>query len=140
MRGGVVAFSNAGERFQVQEVEVPEPEPGAIVVRVTMAGICDSDLHCWRGDVPNAGMVAGHEMVGRVQALGAGVSTDSLGRPLKEGDRITYPYFYPCRRCPVCLRGEFFACPNEVARRPMGESPYFTGAYADYYYLRPGHH
>jgi threonine dehydrogenase-like Zn-dependent dehydrogenase len=40
----------------------------------------------------------------------------------------------------VCLRGHFAACPNERARRPVAEAPHFTGAYADYYYLRPGHH
>lgn len=140
MRGRIMAFAAPGERFQVHEVEVPAPKPGAIIVRVTMAGICGSDLHVWRGEIPNAGMAAGHEMVGRVAALGAGVDTDSLGQPLHEGDRITYPYFYPCRRCPVCLRGNFAACPNELARRPVDEAPHFTGAYADYYYLRPGHH
>jgi threonine dehydrogenase-like Zn-dependent dehydrogenase len=139
MRGRVVAFTEPGEPFQIEEYDVPEPEPGAIIVRVTMAGICGSDLHFWRGDFPNKGMAAGHEMVGQVAALGAGVSTDSLGNPLHEGDRITYPYFYPCNRCPVCLRGEFAACPNEVARQMIGTPPYFTGAYADYYYLRPGH-
>lgn len=140
MRGRVVAFAAPGEPFRVEEAEVPAPAPGAIIVRVTMAGICGSDLHIWRGEIPNAGVAAGHEMVGRVAALGAGVSTDSLGARLVEGDRVTYPYFYPCGRCPVCLRGHFAACPNEVARQPLGTSPYFTGAYADYYYLRPGHH
>lgn len=140
MLGRIAAFTAPGEPFAMHEVAVPSPEPGAIVVRVTMAGICGSDLHVWRGEVPNRGMAAGHEMVGRVAALGAGVATDSLGAPLREGDRITYPYFYPCRRCPVCLRGQFAACPNERARRPVAEAPYFTGAYADYYYLRPGHH
>lgn len=138
MIGRIVAFGSPGE-FAVHEVELPVPEPGAVLVRVTMAGICGSDLHVWRGEIPNAGMAAGHEMVGRVAALGAGVDTDSLGRPLREGDRVTYPYFYPCRRCPVCLRGDFAACPNERARRPVEEAPHFTGAYADYYYLRPGH-
>ena len=39
----------------------------------------------------------------------------------------------------MCLRGQFAACPNEIARRPLGETPYFSSAYADYYYLRPGH-
>ncbi len=139
MHGRVAAFSEVGAKFILQEFPVPDPEPGAIVARVVMAGICGSDLHAWRGETRNAGMGAGHEMVGRVAALGAGVTTDSLGRPLHEGDRIVYGYFYPCRRCPVCLRGQLSACPNEVARRPLGEPPYFTSAYADYYYLRPGH-
>ena len=139
MHGRVAAFPTPGERFTIQEFPVPDPEPGAIIVRVVMAGICGSDLHVWRGETRGAGTAAGHEMVGRVARLGPGVTTDSLGRPLREGDRIVYGYFYPCRRCPVCLRGQFAACPNEVARRPLGEPPYFTSAYADFYYLRPGH-
>jgi threonine dehydrogenase-like Zn-dependent dehydrogenase len=139
MQGRVAAFAPAGERFTITEFPVPDPEPGAILARVAMAGICGSDLHVWRGEIKGAGVAAGHEMVGRVERLGAGVTTDSLGRPLREGDRIVYAYFYPCRRCPVCLRGQFAACPHEVARRPLGEAPYFTSAYADFYYLRPGH-
>jgi len=139
MKGRVAAFPTAGGRFTIAEFPVPEPEPGAIIVRVVMAGICGSDLHAWRGETRGAGTAAGHEMVGRVARLGPGVSTDSRGRPLREGDRIVYAYFYPCRRCPVCLRGRLSACPHEVARRPLGEPPYFTSAYADYYYLRPGH-
>ncbi len=140
MHGRVAAFPKPGERFTIAEFPVPEPEPGAILARVVMAGICGSDLHAWRGELPAApGTAAGHEMVGRVERLGRGVTTDSLGRPLKEGDRIVYAYFYPCRRCRVCLRGQFSACPNEIARRPLAEPPHFTSAYADYYYLRPGH-
>lgn len=139
MRGRVAAFPAPGERFTIKEFDVPDPEPGAIIIQVVMAGICGSDLHAWRGETRGAGGAAGHEMVGRVAKLGEGVTTDSLGRPLREGDRVVYAYFYPCRRCPVCLRGQFSACPNEIARRPLGESPYFTSAYADYYYLRPGH-
>jgi threonine dehydrogenase-like Zn-dependent dehydrogenase len=139
MRGRIVTFAPPGEKFGVIEMEVPEPEPGAIIARVTMAGICGSDLHSWRGETFNAGITAGHEMIGRVEQLGPGVSTDSLGQPLREGDRIVYCYFYPCRRCPVCLRGQFWACPNEIQRRPPDEKPHFTGAYADYYYLRPNH-
>ena len=139
MRGRIAVFPKPGERFTIAEYDVPQPEPGAIIVRVTMAGICGSDLHAWRGETRGAGTCAGHEMVGRVEELGPGVSTDSLGRPLQAGDRIVYAYFYPCRRCPVCLRGQFSACPHEIARRPVGEAPLFTSAYADYYYLRPGH-
>jgi D-arabinose 1-dehydrogenase-like Zn-dependent alcohol dehydrogenase len=41
-------------------------------------------------------------MTGRVAKLGARVKTDSLGRPLKEGDRVAYTYFYPCGRCHAC--------------------------------------
>lgn len=139
MEGRVAAFPGPGEAFSLQRFPVPDLEPGAILARVAMAGICGSDLHAWRGETRGAGTAAGHEMVGRVERLGEGVRTDSRGQPLREGDRVVYAYFYPCRRCPVCLRGRFSACPHEVARRPLGEAPYFTSAYADYYYLRPGH-
>lgn len=139
MDGRVAAFPAAGGTFTVERFPAPELEPGSMLARVTMAGICGSDLHAWRGETRGVGTAAGHEMVGRVEQLGPGVRTDSQGQPLKEGDRIVYAYFYPCRRCPVCLRGRFSACPHEVARRPLGEPPYFTSAYADFYYLRPGH-
>ena len=74
---------------------------------MTHANICGSDLHFWRGDaplrLPDDGWIFGHEMTGRVARLGARVKTDSLGRPLKEGDRVAYTYFYPCGRCYACL-------------------------------------
>jgi threonine dehydrogenase-like Zn-dependent dehydrogenase len=85
----------------------------------------------------------GHEMTGRVAQLGARVTTDSAGAPLREGDRIVYSYFYPCRRCDVCRAGDPHHC---IARRigagrsPSDKPPHFTGAYADYYYLQPGHY
>jgi threonine dehydrogenase-like Zn-dependent dehydrogenase len=139
MQGRIAVFARPGEVFGVKDWTVPDPEPGAAIVRVTMAGICGSDLHAWRGETVAAGSSAGHEMVGRIERLGPGVRTDSLGQPMREGDRVVYGYFYPCRRCPVCLRGQFWACPHEIARRPPEEPPHFTGAYADYYYLRPGH-
>ena len=65
----------------------------------------------------------GHEMCGRVERLGAGVTTDSMGQPLHEGDRVTYLYFFPCGRCPVCLHDEMGNCqrkarPNRVAGTP----------------------
>jgi threonine dehydrogenase-like Zn-dependent dehydrogenase len=76
-------------------------------------------------------------MTGRVARLGARVKTDSLGRPIKEGDRVAYTYFYPCGRCYACLANEPAACPAKI-ERPLGPSqfPHFHGAFAEYYYLR----
>src|SRR5499426_92267 len=78
-------------------------------------------------------------MTGTIARLGARVTTDSLSRPLREGDRVAYTYFYPCGRCPACLRKEPAACLFKVGR-PLGPSdfPHFHGAFAEYYYLRPG--
>ena len=141
--GKAAVFFGPGRPFQIQELPLPALEPGAVLIRVTLANVCGSDLHFWRGDAPLAlppdGWIFGHEMTGRVAALGPGVKTDSLGRPLREGDRAAFSYFYPCGRCYVCLRGHRAACPNKVGR-PTGPSefPHWVGAFAEYYYVRPG--
>jgi L-iditol 2-dehydrogenase len=136
-------FFGPGKPFEIREVPIPEIEPDGVLIRVTVANICGSDLHFWRGDaplrLPDDGWIFGHEMTGRVAKLGARVKTDSLGRPLEEGDRVAYTYFYPCGRCYACLHKEPAACPNKL-ERPVGPSvfPHLHGAFADHYYLRPG--
>jgi threonine dehydrogenase-like Zn-dependent dehydrogenase len=141
--GKAAVFHGPGTPFEIRELPLPEVEPDAILIRVSLANVCGSDLHFWRGDaplkLPDDGWIYGHEMCGRVARLGAKVRTDSLGRPLKEGDRVTYCYFYPCGRCPACIKNRPAACPNKVGR-PLGPSqfPHFHGAFAEYYYLKPG--
>jgi L-iditol 2-dehydrogenase len=141
--GKAAVFFGPGKPFQIQELPLPSLEAGAVLIRVTLANICGSDLHFWRGDAPLAlppdGWIFGHEMTGRVAGLGPGVSTDSLGRSLREGDRVAFSYFYPCGRCYVCLHGQRAACPTKVGRATgPGEFPHWVGAFAEYYYLRPG--
>ncbi len=142
-QGKAAVFQGPGKGYEIQSFDIPDPEPDAIVIKISMGGVCGSDLHFWRGDSPAfammAGRVGGHEMTGRVLKLGANISTDSLGRPLKEGDRVCYAYFYPCTRCYQCNKGEFSACPNKTARMMGGGPSQFIGAYAEYYYLAPGH-
>ena len=87
--------------------------------------------------------VPGHEFTGVVHTLGKGVTTDSLRRPLKEGDRVAFPFFNPCNRCYWCMRGEHHACPHRHRKSQqftLNEYPYCDGGYAEYYYLPPGHY
>jgi threonine dehydrogenase-like Zn-dependent dehydrogenase len=141
--GKAAVFFGPGKPFEIRELTLPEIEPDAVLIRVALANVCGSDLHFWRGDaplrLPDDGWIFGHEMTGRVARLGARVKTDSLGRPLREGDRVAYTYFYPCGRCHACLLKEPAACPNKIGR-PLGPSqfPHFHGAFAEYYYLAPG--
>ena len=141
--GRAAVFFGPGKPFEIRELPLPDVEPDAVLVRVSLANVCGSDLHFWRGDaplkLPADGWIFGHEMTGRVARLGARVKTDSLGRPLAEGDRVAYAYFYPCGRCPACLDKQPAACLAKVGR-PLGPSqfPHFHGAFAEYYYLRPG--
>ena len=145
MTGRLAVLPAYGGDFELREYPVPDPEPGAVVVRLTRAGVCGSDLHIWRGEMkdvygsPPRDLTFGHEMCGRVARLGAGVTVDSAGAPLREGDRVTFLYFFPCGRCRVCLRDEMGSCPRKGrANRVAGTPPYFNNAYGDYYYLRPG--
>ncbi len=144
MKGRAFVFTGVQQPFEARDFPLPDVEPDAILVRVTVANICGSDLHGWHGRTPRSGpTVMGHEMTGRVAKLGARVTADAAGAPLREGDRIVYSYFYPCRRCDPCRAGDPHHC---VARRigagraPSDAPPHFTGAYADYYYLQPGHY
>jgi threonine dehydrogenase-like Zn-dependent dehydrogenase len=143
--GKAALFFGPGKPFEIRQLALPEVEPEAVLIRVSLANVCGSDLHFWRGDaalkLPTDGWIFGHEMMGRVARLGAKVKTDSLGRPLREGDRVAYTYFYPCGRCYACLNKEPASCPAKIERpRGPGEFPYFNGAFAEYYYLRPGGH
>ena len=146
MKGRVAVLRDYGGEFELREYPLPDVEPGAILVRLTRAGICGSDLHIWRGEMKDVygalpqNLTFGHEMCGRVERLGAGVTTDSAGQPLREGDRVTYLYFFPCGRCPVCLDDEMGDCPRKArANRVAGTPPYFNNAFGEYYYLRPRH-
>ena len=66
-KGRAAIFKGSGQPMEIKEYPVPEPEPGAILVQVTMANICGSDLHQWRGeiDLAAAGVelpaIIGHE-------------------------------------------------------------------------------
>ena len=85
MKGRAVLFMGARKPFEITEYEVPDPEPGDIVLKITQAGVCGSDLHSWRGDgnpapVPPGGRTTGHEGTGVVYKLGKGVTTDAAGQ------------------------------------------------------------
>jgi L-iditol 2-dehydrogenase len=146
MKGRIAVMTKHSGDFEIREYPVPEVEPDAILVKITRGGVCGSDLHIWRGELqeligePSRGLTFGHEMCGVVERLGKNVKLDSTGQPLAEGDRVTYCYFYPCGRCPACLDGVRAHCPyKRRGTRYADDPPHFIGAYADYYYLRPGH-
>ena len=72
MMGRVAVLKAYGGDFELREYPVPDPEPGAILIRLTRAGVCGSDLHIWRGEMKDVygplprDLTFGHEMCGRV--------------------------------------------------------------------------
>lgn len=144
--GRIARFDEPGTPFVIETVTLPEVGAGEILVKVSRTNICGSDLHAWHGTFATRGLggqlptVLGHEMVGAVAALGDGVGADSNGRPLAEGTRVVFPYFFSCHRCRNCLMGRRNACLN-LSMAMLGradEPPYFVGGYADYYLLPAG--
>ena len=117
-------------------------EPGAALVRTEMAGICGTDVHLWKGELPiGLPVILGHETVGRIEQLGTGLETDWTGQPLKAGDRIAWNSSTSCGHCFYCAeKRQPTRCPE---RRAYGigyrcdQPPHFLGGYAEIHYLRP---
>jgi D-arabinose 1-dehydrogenase-like Zn-dependent alcohol dehydrogenase len=99
-------------------------------------------VHIWRGEFGGRnGTMPGHEMSGRVMALGDGVKADWAGVAIKLGDRIAPVYYTVCNRCANCVRGNQAACLNKVlGGRHPDEPPHFVSTFATHYVVRPGQH
>jgi len=144
--GLIAVFHGSGKTFELKRFPVPEPGPGEVLLRVTRCDICGSDLHMWRGDVELSDfgvswpVALGHEAVGRVAALGQGVTADARGAAIGENDRVVWAYNFPCGHCKACRRGQTNACPVGAARMmsPVEQPPHFYGGFAQYYLLPAG--
>jgi alcohol dehydrogenase, propanol-preferring len=90
-----------GKPLAMQEWAIPVPGPGQILVKTEACGVCHTDLHAAKGDwpvKPTLPFIPGHEAIGIVVALGAGVTI------VKEGDRVGVPWLYSaCGHCEHCL-------------------------------------
>ncbi|MCF3960580.1 zinc-dependent alcohol dehydrogenase family protein [Streptomyces fuscigenes] len=122
-----VVFDEFGAAPEVREVPDPVPSPDAVVVRVEATGLCRSDWHGWMGHDEGITLphVPGHELAGRVEAVGSAV----VGwRP---GDRVTAPFVCACGRCASCAAGQQQVCEAQ-------EQPGFThwGSFAELVPLR----
>ena len=144
MKGKAAVLVGVGAPFEIREYPLSEVEPEAMLIRIIMTSICDSDIHTYKGEVAafiaskEKPLLFGHEAVGGVYRLGRNVETDFVGNPLHEGDRVTFCYFNPCGHCWNCLNG-LALCPNRHRfRGSREESHHFTATYAEYYYVRPG--
>jgi alcohol dehydrogenase, propanol-preferring len=99
-----------GKPLVLRELEVPAPKAGEILVKTEACGVCHTDLHAARGDwpvKPTLPFIPGHETIGLVAAVGAGVTI------VKEGDRVGVPWLYSaCGHCEYCLAAWETVCPN----------------------------
>src|SRR6201998_1948480 len=95
---GTVAFIPQGHKIEFFQYDVPDPVPGGIVAEVTQTNVCGSEVHMWKGEMGmgRRGIMPGHEMSGKIQALGQGVTRDWAGVPVKAGDWIVPVYYTVC--------------------------------------------
>ena len=115
------------EAFQraptIETLADPSPSEGGVVIKVGASGVCRSDWHGWMGHDSDIKLphVPGHELAGRIVAIGHGV------KRFKIGDRVTVPFVSGCGRCAECHSGNQQVCPNQF-------QPGFThwGSFAEY--------
>lgn len=120
-----VVFHGPGD-LRDEELPVPTPAPGEIVLRVEAALTCGTDVKTLRRGhpvmIPRVPTVFGHEFAGTVTAVGAGVAG------IREGDRVAAANSAPCRRCPPCRAGRPNLCEDLL---------FVNGAYGEYIALPP---
>ncbi|MGX9787470.1 zinc-binding dehydrogenase [Mycobacterium sp. MMS18-G62] len=99
-------FYADSKTIAVEDVPIPEPGPGEVLVKVAFCGICHSDLSLINGTFPPQQPVVtqGHEASGTIAKLGPGVTG------WEEGDRVIVPAGRPCTTCPNCRRGDLANC------------------------------
>jgi S-(hydroxymethyl)mycothiol dehydrogenase len=112
------------ERFGVAELDLEEPGPGEVRVRIEASGVCHSDLHVIEtGFGHPMPVLLGHEGAGVVEAVGEGVSH------VREGDHVVLGWRSPCGECRWCLRGARHLCrtPPAAPQRMRSEGAALTG-------------
>lgn len=113
-----------GRHLRAAHIERPEPGAGEVLIKVRACAVCRTDLHVADGDLPDPKLplVLGHEIVGTVEALGAGAGRFSVG------DRVGVPWLgWTCGRCDHCRSGRENLCGSA---RFTGYQ--FDGGYAEY--------
>jgi len=90
---------------RLENVPMPRPGPGEVVIRVTLTTLCGTDVHILKGEYPvRSGLVIGHEAVGVVHEIGEGVYG------YQRGDRVLVGAITPCGQCDSCLAGNTSQC------------------------------
>jgi len=125
-------------RLEQWDVPTGDPEPGGLLVRVIYGGVCGSDVHLLHGTAGTLPfpVVLGHEGVGVVEQLGAGVTTDYASQPLDVGDLVYWSPIAACNHCYTCTILEQTPCESaqyfEAADKPG------WGGYQEYAWLPAG--
>jgi threonine dehydrogenase-like Zn-dependent dehydrogenase len=138
MKSRQVILREFNRPLDLYEVEVGDPGPGELIVRVDFAGVCGSDLHTWKGEFSRAlPITLGHEGVGTVVSAGSGVKTDHAGIRVRAGDRVYWCPLLPCNQCHYCsVEHDVTNCENAKIYGTAGQPNW--NSYADFVKLPSG--
>ena len=123
-----------GTPLRLQEIAVPRPAPGQLLIRVQACGVCRTDLHIVDGELPQPKLplILGHEIVGSVVTCGAGVAR------FRCGDRVGVPWLgSTCGRCRYCRKGQENLCDQARFTGYTVDGGYAEYAVADQRYCFP---
>jgi alcohol dehydrogenase len=113
------------DQIGIEEVPRPSPRAGEALVRITLTTICGTDVHIVRGEYPvKPGLILGHEPVGVIEELGAGLDE------YRVGERVIVGAITPCGQCFYCLNGVHSQCGGGVGGWRFGNT--INGAWAEY--------
>jgi 5-exo-hydroxycamphor dehydrogenase len=124
MATGKAAVLVEPNRIETWDVPVVDPEPGGLLVSMVVGGVCGSDHHIASGELGALPfpIILGHEGVGRIEKLGAGVTADYASTPVKEGDLVYWAPIALCGHCYSCAVLQATPCENtsffEHAEKP----------------------
>lgn len=137
-------------RYELREYPLPDPEPGCVLVKMEVSGICGTDKHTYQGYVGQYGgkpvpfpIIQGHENVGTIAAIGGeGRYDDFEGVPLKVGDRVVVGANVVCGQCYYCRHDfPYYCCEQTVDygnNLSAAQPPHLFGGWAQYLYIVPG--
>lgn len=121
--------------LELRNYPTPKVGPHELLVRISVASLCGSDLHTWEGHrTAPTPVILGHEAVGFVEHLGEGRTHDGAGSPLAVGDRVTWTVFSHCGVCDFCTRHALpMKCRSlrKFGHESSADSPHLLGGLAD---------
>jgi alcohol dehydrogenase, propanol-preferring len=131
-------MNRPGAKLESKTLERRDPKRGEVRIKVLACAVCRTDLHIMDGELahPKVPLVPGHEIVGRIEALGPGIS--GINPALKQGDRVGVPWLgWTCGVCEYCRTGRENLCPRARFTGYDIDGGFADLTYADARYVFP---
>jgi putative phosphonate catabolism associated alcohol dehydrogenase len=139
--GRLAVYDAPNRPFEIRMFPIREPRQGEVLVKIRMSTICRSDIHSYLGHRPNpCPGVLGHEIIGNIVALGAGITHDMRGDPLAAGDRITWSEYFipgPNYHTEVLDLPQKSPGVEKYGHMAVTTEPFHHGGFGEYCYVLP---